>query len=129
MSTNLAQTITPKNVTSLNCLCCTVCYPGTTPNLPELILFTCANGKVLNIPLQIGTKFYQFGLLLLKDSNGTTVDNIIFKHNNDPVQINTEILKEWLNGSGKQPMTWEILIETLDDCNLVTLAKDIKAVK
>ena len=84
---------------------------------------------MLNIPLQIGTKFYQFGLLLLKDSNGTTVDNIIYKHNNDPVQINTEILKEWLNGSGKQPVTWEILIETLDDCNLVTLAEDIKAVK
>ena len=41
----------------------------------------------------------------------------------------TEILKEWLNGSGKQPVTWEILIETLDDCNLVTLAEDIKAVK
>ena len=84
---------------------------------------------MLNIPLQIGTKFYQFGLLLLEDRNGTTVDNIIFKHNNDPVQINTEILKEWLNGSGKQPVTWEILIETLDDCNLVTLAEDIKAVK
>ena len=108
---------------------CTVYYPGTTPNLPELISFTCANGTVLNIPLQIGTKFFLFGPLLLKDSNGTTVDNIIYKHNNDPVQINTEILKEWLNGSGKQPVTWEILIETLNECNLVTLAKDIKAVK
>ena len=84
---------------------------------------------MLNIPLQTGTKFFQFGLLLLEDRNGTTVDNIIYKHNNDPERINTEILKEWLNGSGKQPVTWEILIETLDECNLVTLAKDIKAVK
>ena len=85
---------------------------------------------MLNIPLQIGTKFFLFGPpLLLKDSNGTTVDNIIHKHNNDPAQINTEILKEWLNESGKQPVTWEILIETLNECNLVTLAKDIKAVK
>ena len=109
--------------------CCTVGYPGTKPDLPELILFTCANGTVLNIPLQIGTNFFQFGPLLLEDRNGTTVDNIIFKHNSDPERINTEILKEWLNGSGKQFVTWEILIETLNDCNLVTLAEDIKAVK
>ena len=106
-----------------------MCYPGTTPNLPELISFTSANGTVLSIPSQIGTKFHQISLLLLKDRNGTTVDNIIYKHNNDPERINTEILKEWLNGSGKQPVTWEIFIETLNDSNLVTLAEDIKAVK
>ena len=81
----------------------------TLSNLQELISFTSANGTVLSIPLQIGTKFHHFGVLLLKDRNGT-VDNIIHKRNNDPERINTVILKEWLNGSGKQPMTWEIIV-------------------
>ena len=106
-----------------------MCCPGTTPNLPELISFTCANGTVLSIPSQIGTRFFQFGPLLLKDRNGTIVDNIVHRHNDDPERINTEILKKWLNGSGKQPVTWEILTETLIECNLVTLAKDIETVK
>ena len=37
----------------------------------------------------------QFGILLLNNPNGTRVSNIEDKHRGDPVQINTEILREW----------------------------------
>ena len=83
---------------------------------------------MLNIPLQIGAKFSHFCLSLLLDDYGSKLDNITYKHR-DLVEINTEILKEWLSGSGKQPVTWETLVKTLEGCNLVTLAKEIEAVK
>ena len=48
---------------------------------------------------------------------------------NDPERINEEILRQWLSGKGKQPVTWATLIEVLHDIGLSTLAKDISAVK
>ena len=51
------------------------------------------------------------------------------KHSNDAERINTEILKEWLTGRGKQPVTWATLVEVLHDIELSTLAGEIEAVK
>ena len=50
------------------------------------------------------------------------------KHLNDAERINIEILKQWLTGRGKQPVTWATLIEVLHDIKLSTLANDIEAV-
>ena len=84
------------------------------PTLPELLNFPCAERKV-NIPVEIGTKYIQFGTLILQDTNGTRVRNMEHKYQRDPEQINTEILQEWLNGKGKQPVTWVTLIDALCD--------------
>ena len=84
------------------------------PTLPELLNFVCAERKV-NIPVEIGTKYIQFGTLILQDANGTRVRNMEHKYQRDPEQINTEILREWLNGKGKQPVTWATLIEVFCD--------------
>ena len=51
------------------------------------------------------------------------------KHQRDAEQINTEILEEWVNGRGRQPVSWEILTEVLRDVKLGQLASDIEAVK
>ena len=48
---------------------------------------------------------------------------------NDAEQINTEVLRQWINGKGKHPVTWETLTEVLRDSELNTLAGDIEAVK
>ena len=50
------------------------------------------------------------------------------KHLKDAEQINIEILKQWLTGRGKQPVTWATLVEVLRDIKLCTLADDIEAV-
>ena len=84
------------------------------PTLPQLLSFPCAERKV-NIPVEIGTKYVRFGTLLLEDANGAKVSNMEHKYQRDPEQINTEILREWLNGKGKQPVTWATLIEVLHD--------------
>ena len=50
------------------------------------------------------------------------------KHSNDAERINIEVLKQWLTGRGKQPVTWAILVEVLRDIKLSTLADDIEAI-
>ena len=44
-------------------------------------------------------------------------------------QINTDVLRQWINSKGKQPVTWKTLTEVLRDIKLNTLAGDIEAVK
>ena len=104
-------------------------HPGTKPTLPELIKFTCTDRRVLNIPVEIGTKYISFGALLLDDCTGARVKNMAHKCLNDAEPINTEILQQWLDERGKQPVTWAALVEVLRDIELSTLAGEIEAVK
>ena len=76
-----------------------------------------------------GYKYYQFGVLLLKDTTGARIESIIHNHTRDAEQIGLEIFKQWLNGEGEQPVTWQTLVEVLCDVGLTTLASDIADVK
>ena len=80
---------------------------------------------MVSIPVEIATKYVRFGIFLLEDRNGSRVKIMAHKYLYNPVQINTEILNEWLTGRGKQPVTWATLIEVLHDIELSTLAGDI----
>ena len=107
----------------------TTCHLGTEPTLPELLRFTCTDKRVINIPLEIATKYVQFGTFLLDDRNGSRIKIMAHKHHYDAERINTEILQEWLTGRGKQPVNWATLVEVLRDIELSTLAGEIEAVK
>ena len=107
----------------------TTCNTGTKPTLPELLKFTCTEGRVINIPEEIATKYVWFGTFLLSDRTGSRVKIMAHKHHYDAEQINIEILQEWLSGRGKQPVNWTTLVEILHDIKLSTLAGEIKAVK
>ena len=48
---------------------------------------------------------------------------------NDANEINIEIIEEWVAGKGKQPVTWKILIQVLQDIELSTLAEAMEAIK
>ena len=85
--------------------------------------------RIINIPREIGSNYSQFGILLLNDLNGTKVSNIEYKHRGDAMQINTEILREWATGRGKQPVSWETLTEVLRNIGLGALASEIEAMK
>ena len=41
------------------------CSTDTQPSLPELLKFTCIGGRTVNIPVEIGNKYTQFGVFLL----------------------------------------------------------------
>ena len=92
-----------------------------TPTMIECIRFPGRKGEI-NIPQAIGSKYYEFGILLLDDPNGTRIHSIIHKHMGDAEQINTEILSEWINGKGKKPVTWKTLVQVLHDIELCSLA-------
>ena len=73
-----------------------------------------------------------FGILLLEDPNGMRIRNMERKHMKNPEEINMEVLQEWLKGAGKQPVTWDMLIDVLCDTestDLTRLASEIGAVK
>ena len=103
-------------------------HPGK-PTLPELLKLTCTDGRVVNIPMEIATKYVWFGTLLLDDRNGSSIKTMARKHHYDAEEINTEIFQKWLSGRGKQPVTWATLVKVLRDIELSTLAGDIEAVK
>ena len=101
---------------------------GDIPNMIELVRFR-GKAERINIPQEISTKYYQFGILLLEDKTGTRIRIFECKYRGDSEQISTEILEQWINGKGKQPVTWGMLVEVLHDVQLTTLAGDIAAVK
>ena len=78
----------------------------------------------INIPERIGTKYLMFGTLLLKDDNGDRVQAIVSKYKDDVMNINFQILIEWVQGNGI-PCTWDDLICILKKC-CNTLAVDIE---
>lgn len=100
------------------------------PKLSELLNFECSNKEKVNISVEVGIKYVEFGSLLLPyDVTGAKVKNMAHRHHHDPEQIVTEILQEWLTGKGKQPVTWSTLVDVLHDIGLTTLADDISKVQ
>ena len=94
----------------------------------ELIRFR-GRSRRINIPLEISTKCYQFGVLLLKDETGARIGAIVHKHTKNSEQINQETLEQWISGKGEEPVTWATLVEVLQDVELTELASDIADVK
>ena len=100
----------------------------TPPTLIECVRFR-GRERRINIPQEIGIKYYNFGLLLLEEDTGARIQSIAHEHRDNAEQINTEVLQQWINGRGKQPVTWKTLIEVLHDIEHSTLAREIEAVK
>ena len=95
--------------------------PGDPLNLMELLK--------LSIPQKIGTKYMMFGILLLEDEMAARVNTISKKCQHDAEQINLEILRQWLEGSGKTPIAWGTLADVLCMTGLGTLGEEIRATK
>ncbi len=53
------------------------------------------------------------------------MEALVHQHREDSQAINMAILQEWLQGRGRQPVTWQTLVDVLSDCDLNTLAEDI----
>ena len=106
-------------------------YPDTLtsskPTLPQLLNLPIRDNPKESICIiaQIGARYLQFGVLLLNDTTGDVVAAIAAdKH--DSEAINQEIFRRWLNGEGRQPATWETLIQVLNDARLSELATIIQ---
>lgn len=96
------------------------------PTLPELLNFTTSSGSTVNIVQEIGTHYSKLGPLLLNDDNGSITPSITSQYQHNADAINQEILTRWLQGQGKQPVTWSTLIDVLRRSGLLELADRIK---
>ena len=96
------------------------------PTLPELLNFTTSSGSTVNIVQWIGTCYSTLGPLLLNDDNGSITSSITSQYQQNADAINQEILTRWLQGRGKQPVTWSTLIDVLSNSGLLELANMIK---
>ena len=74
----------------------------------------------------IGTEYLNFGIQLLHDPNGNSVEAIKDKCLGDCEKINTAIIRRWLRGGEEgRPVTWAVLREALKRAGLVTLAEEV----
>ena len=82
--------------------------------------------RKINVPQEIGTRYTEFGVFLLEDSNGARVKNLVRKHRENAEEINIEIIQEWISGTGKKPVTWDTFINVLRDIDFTNLADEIE---
>lgn len=98
------------------------------PTLPLLLNFPTGTGdKKINICRDIGTEYKPFGTLLLSDDDGSITYALENKYQRDAPSINYEILRLWLQGTGKKPITWAKLVKVLKQVELNVLANKIEA--
>ncbi len=85
--------------------------------------------KRINIPQEIGVRYQKVGILLLEDETGARIEAIADQHRGNAERINMDVFQKWINGNGKQPITWGTLVEVLKDAEFNSLASDIEEVK
>ena len=77
---------------------------------------------------RIGSNYARFGIFILQDKDGAKVSALAHELQRDPLQICEKMVKQWLEGKGKQPVTYATLVNCLRDAQLNTLADDIEDV-
>ena len=102
--------------------------PTERPTLVKLLKFPIRDGEShIDITEKIGANYYTFGVFLLQDETGSKVKTIESHYKENPKRINQEIFGQWLQGDGKQPVTWKTLIEALRDSQLFYVAEEVEA--
>ena len=96
------------------------------PSLPLLLEFPSNAGNV-NIMECIGTNYQILGTLLLNDNTGAITAAIIEECRENAFSINYKVLQQWIQGRGRQPVTWVTLVGVLRSINLSELANTIES--
>ena len=95
-------------------------------NLPAIRRFPEKN-KFFDIAEEIGTDYERFGTFLLEDNNGNKIKIIERNKRGDVLDINVEILRQWLQGKGRRPVTWQTLIQCMQYSKLPVLSERIES--
>ena len=97
------------------------------PSLPLLLEFPSNAGNV-NVMECIGTNYEILGTLLLNDNTGAITAAIVDECRRNAFRINYQILQQWIQGRGRQPVTWDTLVGVLRSIKLSELASTIENV-
>ena len=95
------------------------------PNLNDLRQLPVKDG-VKDIVAEIQNDYIRLGGCLLEDEGGNKVHGIEKAKHYDPVVITEEILRQWRQGKGKEPVTWRMLVNCLREAQLNVAADDIE---
>ena len=98
---------------------------GYPPDLPTLRHFPVKHGFI-DIAAKIGTDYELFGTFLLQDNDGNKVKTIERSERGDSLRITVEILRQWLQGNGKLPVSWQTLVQCLQNSNLHVISDSIE---
>ena len=98
------------------------------PKAEELLDLKTQSGSSIKIAQQIGEQYYLLGSLLLQDDMGELTSIIVdqHQHQHNVALINERILVRWLQGKGKQPVSWSTLINVLKTMGLSELAQLVR---
>ena len=96
------------------------------PTLPELLRFP-VQDEFKDVVVEIQSDYLKFGIQLLQDDTGNTIEGIERKKRGDPSEITVEIFRLWLQGKGRQPVAWKTLVNCLQDANLHVTADYIQS--
>ena len=80
----------------------------------------------MEILATIAAHWQDFGYLLDFDETGRTIDRIAREHQLRPIDCCAAMLREWLEGRGRQPATWATLIDLLKDADINDLAQQLE---
>ncbi len=97
---------------------------GQRPNIVQLRSFKLNDNRVIDIVTEVGSNYKKFGELLLESE--TEVNIIEMSSHYDPKTIVDKILCEWIAGKGRHPLTWQTLVDTIEESDLRTLASDLR---
>ena len=64
---------------------------------------------------------------LLQDTTGVVIRSLEEEYPYQVHQITLNILQQWIEGKGRQPVTWATLTDVLDECNLHALSNTIRS--
>ena len=96
------------------------------PSLLQLTLFKSPSGKRVEIIKSIAPNWNRLGIHLDFDETGQTLNCIAKEHPFNPIDCCTQMMREWLEGRGRQPATWATLIDLLKDAEMNDLAQQVE---
>ena len=97
------------------------------PSLLDLRKFPGKHGT-FDVMERIGVNYPDFGMFLLQDHDLTKVSALELTWQRASLPICRDIMKDWVQGKGKLPVTYATLLHCLRDADLHSLAKDIEDV-
>ena len=94
-----------------------------TPTLEHLIDFPLRPNGSLNIIKKIAMEVDDLGIFLLDHD---VTQRIKIQFNNNLASTTREVLYQWIQGKGKQPVTWRTFIQVLRKIELSVVANQIE---
>ena len=94
--------------------------------MPKLLHVNVGQGcNPINLPREVGVDYWQFGIALL-ESDASFISSLENEFMKNAERINCHILQVWMDGRGRQPVTWETLVTVLEEIEKSSLADKIR---